>query len=198
MAEHALRQVPGVLPPGRSRSAAGGAGGTGAPPVRRGAPDQPRAAARDHPEPLRGAGRRHARSPARSIGSMRSASSPTGGSCPIPAARRPGMRSPQPSSAMTRTAAACCCWAWTPRRPRSRPASSSPRASRCARASRSAAPSSARRRAPGCRARSTTRPRSPRMAATYSGLIEAWQRARARSGIRLSSTRPPAHAVASE
>ena len=101
------------------------------------------------------------RSPARSTASMPLASSPTGGSCPTPAARPPGMRSRQPSSAMTRTAAACCCWAWTPRRPRSRPASSSPRASRCAKASRSAARSSVPRRAPGCGARSTMRPRSP-------------------------------------
>ena len=62
MARRALRQVPGVLSPGRSRGAAGGAGGAGAPPVRCGPPDRPRAAARDHPEPLRGAGRRqHAR-----------------------------------------------------------------------------------------------------------------------------------------
>ena len=37
-----------------------------------------------------------------------------------------------------------------------------------------------------------------RMAATYAGLIESWQRARARSGINSSPTRPPAHAVASE
>jgi 5-dehydro-2-deoxygluconokinase len=37
-----------------------------------------------------------------------------------------------------------------------------------------------------------------RMAATYSALIEAWERARARSGALPSSTRPAAHAVASE
>ena len=37
MAEHPLRQVPRVLPPGRSRSAQGRAGGAGAAPVRRGA-----------------------------------------------------------------------------------------------------------------------------------------------------------------
>jgi 5-dehydro-2-deoxygluconokinase len=37
-----------------------------------------------------------------------------------------------------------------------------------------------------------------RMSAIYSSLIDAWQRARVRSGIGSSSTRPPAHAVASE
>jgi 5-dehydro-2-deoxygluconokinase len=37
-----------------------------------------------------------------------------------------------------------------------------------------------------------------RMAATYSALIESWQRARARAGTLPSSTRPAAHAVFSE
>ena len=37
-----------------------------------------------------------------------------------------------------------------------------------------------------------------RMAATYAGLISAWERARARSGIGPSSTRPAPHAVVSE
>ena len=37
-----------------------------------------------------------------------------------------------------------------------------------------------------------------RMAATYASLIEAWERARARSGIGPFSTRPAAHAIASE
>jgi 5-dehydro-2-deoxygluconokinase len=36
------------------------------------------------------------------------------------------------------------------------------------------------------------------MAAAYASLIEAWERARARSGVCPSSTRPAAHAVASE
>ena len=183
MADRALRQVPGVLPPGRSRGAAGGAGGAGAPPVRCGPPDRPRAAARDHPEPLRGAGRRrHARARARPVlcarrlpGLVEAARSGEPGGL--------GLRSPPRSSATIRTAAACCFWAWTPRRPSSRRASRSPRASRCARASRSAARSSARRRAPGCRARSTTRPRPCAWPTTYASLIAAWERARASSGI---------------
>ena len=40
---------------------------------------------------------------------MSSASSPTGGSCRTRGARPPGTRSPRPSCATTRTAAACCC-----------------------------------------------------------------------------------------
>ena len=61
------------------------------------------------------------------------------------------------------------------RRPRSRPASSSPRAGRCARALPSAAPSSARRRS-WMQGEIDDDTAVARMAATYSGLIEAWQR----------------------
>ncbi len=49
MAGRALRQMPDLLPSGRSGAAARRAGGPGAPPVRRLPQDLPRAAARDHP-----------------------------------------------------------------------------------------------------------------------------------------------------